>query len=218
MEKKELLKELAECYDYFFKETQSLYQRYNTICVEDAKAVKKFNDRTPLIIFIPLWVLIAGLFLIPIDILHGLIGDDLSFIAGLASMFYFAPKLAVRIIKRPKKFAEAQNKRAMEIDNIIDQIAQKYNNYANTMGKECILSIEYVEPAKIQKIYTLINSGRADTIKEAINIYENDNKMDSMKNMYQSQINNINSNLSNLEKENKRINNLANFAFWSSKK
>lgn len=133
-------------------------------------------------------------------------------------MVWLAPKLIWRVIKRPAVFTKIQESRVLQADAIFDKIKEKYNTYPAIMGKECILSVDYVEPSTIKYIYSLIESGRADTIKEALNIYENNIKMNEMSNSFQSQLNKINRDLANLEARTNDAEFLANSAFWSSRR
>ena len=56
-----------------------------------------------------------------------------------------------------------------------DDLREYYEAYKN-----CPVGMEYFCPSTIDKLYNLMKSGRADTIKEAINVYEDDKHKDRM--------------------------------------
>lgn len=54
-------------------------------------------------------------------------------------------------------------------EKLINELGQYYMNYGY-----CLVSIEYTNPSALYSIKTVIESGRADTIKEAINVLNED--------------------------------------------
>ena len=63
-------------------------------------------------------------------------------------------------------------------DELSDELYTYYKQYGS-----CMVSAEYTNPANLLAIYEVMNSGRADTIKEAINILISDAHRNNMEYM-----------------------------------
>lgn len=76
------------------------------------------------------------------------------------------------IVKRSRKKKAAYQTiedEKLQIDVLAQELAVHYDNYGG-----CPLGIEYSSPRSIEAIYEIIRQGRADTIKEAINLIKSD--------------------------------------------
>ena len=97
---------------------------------------------------------------------HLMIGALICFIVGLvgigALILYY--KSLDRYKKKYEESIEAQN---AAINRIKDELMVYYNAYGN-----CFVGFDYTFPDKLTKIYDLIQSGRAESIKDAIQIME----------------------------------------------
>ncbi len=224
MEKKEILNELSECYDFFVRETQDLFNQYNAVLKADSRAVEKYNKPIPSPIFWSLRIVLGVVLIAPFSILFEVFNfpiNGFSVVMTFAIVIFFGiriPKVIHNIVKPYKKFEEAQKNRKLEGDAIFEKIIEKYNKYPEIMGRECILSIDYIEPVFIKYIYSLIESGRADTIKEALNIFENNIKMNEINNSLQTQLNKINRDLANIQASAKNAEDMASLAMWTSRR
>ena len=71
-----------------------------------------------------------------------------------------------RKIKRIQRERETKQAR---LQVVAEDVVSYYNNYG-----PCPLGIEFTDPKSLETIYEVIRSGRADSLKEAINILAND--------------------------------------------
>ena len=68
-----------------------------------------------------------------------------------------------------KKHSGIINESEDKMDRLIDAIVDWYNEYP-----QCPLGVEYCHPDILNTIYNLIRQGRAETIKEALNVFISD--------------------------------------------
>ena len=97
---------------------------------------------------------------------HFMIGALISFVFGLLGIgiqvAYY--KLLDHYEKKYKDSIDTQN---AAIKRITDELIPYYNAYGN-----CFVGFDYSFPDKLTKIYDLIQSGRAESVKDAIQIME----------------------------------------------
>ena len=74
-------------------------------------------------------------------------------------------------VKRKKQVQSVKER----LENVENELTQHYQACAN-----CQIGPEYTHPAVLERIHGLIQSGRADTIKEAINLMLSDLRMEEM--------------------------------------
>lgn len=163
-----LLDKLIDCKNYF-SQISNLYDfhRIGSNLINNAAWIKKVNKKFAeglicfllgIITFIPTinaviksdWVLILVLWeVLVIEIVFAIVG-------GVMTAIYNKHKSTISFYQE-------------KLPVIDGKIAEHYNKYTN-----CPISIEYSDPSAIEKIITYLHSGRAENLKEAINVYEDE--------------------------------------------
>lgn len=154
------LAELAKMYDYFM----SYRKKYERFLFLTNKLLHGYT-------FIPALVfgcIILNVFIIvlffgslgrdPVAVIVSLIGIPIG--AGLIVLFILG---TLDRNKKRKKLVE-------EKDDVLDELWNHYISYG-----PCLLGFEYTFPETLDEIQALLMSGRANNIKEAINIMLDDN-------------------------------------------
>lgn len=238
--KKELLQELYEYYNYFDNvnkdnaEIEKLNKNFGSINVklnelESEKSLARFKS----------WLAIVILNIILVELLgEGIIfvfgrfmGGTFKLIISFICTGYLVFIAAVYARKRSAVKATAVNdKNKIEIDRLnleknriiseINDIVKirnyRYDEYSTVTGKTPILAREFSNTQSINRIYTYIQQGRADTIKEAINLMINDDKLAAIKSEYDSEISRLQNEINNLSYENDQTERKARWAYMAS--
>lgn len=89
----------------------------------------------------------------------------------IALLFLLA--VSVQIIKRIITIP-AYKKNIAKIDNTFNELTNIYNEYERTTGRCCPVPFDRSHPEAIKEITEIINSNRADSVKDAINIIISD--------------------------------------------
>ena len=84
---------------------------------------------------------------------------------GTAFIIVFVATIFIIIYLNKKYIQNAQVKLGKKIEAAVAEIEAHYNNWP-----ECPVPLVYSTPMAISQIYTVVESGRAYSIKEAINI------------------------------------------------
>ncbi len=149
--KEAALNELQKIYD-FFKPVESSYYAIDSLNMELARIRQSSN--TALLI---IGVLIACLGFLFLGVRAILIYGIMFIIVGGAFIFGY-----IRLEQRKNaRFKSAQ----IEIDEYENQIVQRYGEFLN-----CPIGIDFCHPNVLDTLSTYIRQGRAETIKEAINL------------------------------------------------
>ena len=118
----------------------------------------------------------AGAFRIN-DVVRG--AETLAALLGLAFLFWLF------IIKPAPKKGQANMAKMQEIHENVVEAEKAYNSISFDFDSATV-STEYFELSKIVALINYIESGRADTIKEAINAYVDDGYKEEMKQIAQN--------------------------------
>ena len=155
-DKRQLLSELNRLYQYFSKVNQSY--RHLVDCSKKLEALRGPSIFKWLFggLLISLVVYLALVFLVGIDLKAGF------FILWLA--------IAIGgIIVQNQKFKKDKRFYENNVISINYELVQYYNQASN-----CCIAYEYSDPAYMQEIIKILNSGRAETLGNAINIMLDD--------------------------------------------
>lgn len=151
------MNELQNMYAYF-SQKQAAYDEFDRLDMQvamNSRPVSKAGKAWGIILLI-----IGGLiFFISV----GASGGS-AFIIGLILIGLGILLIALRS-KKIKNMQNMVNNSARRMEEIAQELAVHYNNYGY-----CQLGLEFTFPRTIGQIYEVIRQGRADTIKEAMNL------------------------------------------------
>ena len=163
-----LLDKLNDCKNYF-SQISNLYDfhRIGSNLINNTAWLKKVNSKFTegiiclllgVITFIPTIKYIIENEWVPLIFLWEVVIAEIVFaiVGGVITLIY----------KKHKSTIAFYQEKLPVIDR---KIAEHYNSYTN-----CPISIEYSDPTTIEKIISYLHSGRAESLKEAINVYEDE--------------------------------------------
>ncbi len=157
------LKELARMHDYFAQK-QSEYNEFDRL--NAALPAMNHVGFKPLLIF--------GIIIVTISFMIFAAGSNgLGFVALLIGGSMIGGFIAIEV-NRKKRVQNTKDR----IDEIALSLMDHYQKYGN-----CPLDVDSTYPQNIAELYDLVKSGRADTLKEALNIQINDARMNQMSQM-----------------------------------
>lgn len=163
-----LLDKLSDCKIYF-SQISALYDfhRIGSKLINNTVWIKKVNSKFTegiiclllgVITFIPTFKYIIENEWVPLIFLWEVVIAEIVFaiVGGVMTLIYKKHKSTIAFYKE-------------KMPVIDGKIADYYNKYS-----DCPISIEYSDPNTIERIISYLNSGRAENIKEAINVYEDE--------------------------------------------
>ena len=176
-ERAHALNELQRAYEWF-SQKQNAYDEYDSI----SNRLPKMNrvGKRPLLI----WgcILTGGSFLLMLLILNLTSSYRVSANGGLIAVVIIGMLAGAGMIAG-FFIAEANRKKTISIlHERLEHLGQELTDHYIAFGR-CSFGAEYSNPMIINRIMNLVNSGRADSIKEGINIMLSDLRMDQMAEM-----------------------------------
>ena len=168
----ELLDSLADAYQYFM-EKQELFNQVEKLTMKK-NSYRPMNTFFLVVRSLFLAPVLAGVFLMVLTfictaVISGELGRHLfsllikSF-GYIIIVFFIATPFVFRYLNN-KYIQNAQAKLGKKIEAAVAEIEAHYNNWP-----ACPVPLVYSTPMAISQLYTVIESGRAYSIKEAINI------------------------------------------------
>lgn len=120
-------------------------------------------------------------------------------------IFFAAMVLVALVISTIKDRMTAPAKKAAEsaLDSTMEQLFAAYQGYAQAAGDDCPVPFDRCHPVLIRQLMGMIQSGRADTVKEAINLVlqdEHNQRMEQMSAQQLGELRQANSYLRQIEK------------------
>ena len=163
------MNELKKMYGYFSQKAAQYNELENL--TDEAERLSTYN---------PKFMLIIGAISAAIGSFYLLMGDTFgknaasTVIAFIMLVIGGGALIALYILK--KKRAKARVVQINDrLDKLADELIDHYNGYGN-----CPVGIAYTFPSSIERIYDMIQTGRADNIKEAINTITDDEHKEEM--------------------------------------
>lgn len=165
--------ELDRMIEYFsVKKTD--YEKYDRLC----KQINPSRWRKP----VPL--LVFGIILTAFGSLTLLLGISVAAMEEAAGVLYIIMGIAPLIggISMIVGFVRRSASKSQEYKDLLKKFSQQSEIlYQHYLGYgDCLVSVEYTNPENLKVIRQTLLSGRADTIKEAINILIEDTYRDNM--------------------------------------
>lgn len=152
------MQELGNVYNHFFQKV-NLYNEYDAI-----NNKIQYLERAPglkvLLVFGIIWAL-PGMMVVGFTM-------EMNIILGLVMALLFYWPLALYFVLRSKNKKKIQSM-LKRLGSIANELTEHYHAYGY-----CPIGPEYSNPAIIDGIIRIVRSGRADTIKEALNVMLND--------------------------------------------
>lgn len=161
------LTELSKMHQYFSK-VQSKYDEFDRI----NETLPKMNrvGKKPMLVFGIITLSIALIFTVVAANTHSELAITPCVLFSIIGFGLLGGFIAIEIVR--KKRVQNYNNRLIQLSK---ELMYHYNNY----GK-CQLGADYTNPRIIEKLYDMVQSGRADTIKEAVNQLLSDMRMNEM--------------------------------------
>ena len=164
--RKESMEQLRDMYNYFSVK-EAAYEELINLDIELSSPIQVSNKGK-------IWGLILTIFgscCVPLAIAAHSIEAFIAVIIILGPGIFLLTSRS-RKIKRIQ--LDRENKR-QRMQVIAEDVVAHYNNYG-----PCPIGVEFTDPKSLEALYEVIRSGRADTLKEAINVLAADNHMAEM--------------------------------------
>lgn len=168
----EEIRELKRMINYFSSKEKT-YQAFS----ESASRVEHFDEDKSVALLV-FGIIFTGFFGLIALTLISHFQDTRDFLTPFFIMvfaFFFTAAPGICMISGYKKYARAFEKKRevvlREYDTISEQLRKEYIAYEN-----CPLGFEYCTPEFLSVLLEIILSGRADTIKEALNLVADESK------------------------------------------
>ena len=175
------LKELQMAYDYWSQYKTTFVERDHL--EETAVELRKPLPKKSLILFFIYLVF----WIVPVTCLFGLFAFYCFYFHNISAAFVVLAIMIVLdfpafipIFYRIHKTRERENdiyNNGLRQNSVSDKIDHWYSEYRN--NTKCPLPRKYVKPDYIKTIADLIASGKADSIDQAIDMFENENVLNS---------------------------------------
>lgn len=152
----------------YFSQKSAQYEEYDYVCARiDPRYLRK---RTGLLV----WGIIISVLGLIVTIAVGSSGAAGAIFSGILILFGGIGMIvgfALSSSARNRNYQAA----LIRFDELTEELYQHYLNYGY-----CLVSAEYTNPSNLVAILQTIESGRADTIKEAVNILVEDAHRNNM--------------------------------------
>lgn len=156
---------VGKAYNYFNKNRKA-YDDYNRLCEQ-----KRFYDNKKpskaMGCGIAAAIVFVGMQIIPLIL--GLIMDVFGAILGVLICIIAA--IAAYVMMNNQEEQNLINKQ-YQLDKDLKEADKKITQYYRDYPGQCPVHISYSHPGTLEYLYSLMKSGRADTVKEAINLME----------------------------------------------
>ena len=152
----------------YFSQKNDLYAEYESLC---ARLDPRFKKKKVGLLVLGIIAGIIGFYVAVFGISlksAGTIGFGVLMIAGGAVMIF-------GFIRSSSARNENYSKTYSRFDEVSNELYNHYLNYG-----PCLVSAQYTNPSNLRIILDTIRSGRADTIKEAVNILVEDAHRNNM--------------------------------------
>lgn len=162
------MEELRKMYTYFSKKKAAYdeFDRLDKLICEQSKPIKKRGKTWGILLSI-----VGGVLL--------LASYSGTVMTGTPIMGLIFLGIGILLISSHSSKTKNRQKTLQDATKRMEELAQELTIHYNKYGY-CQLGLEYTFPHTIESIYETIRLGRADTIKDAVNLLINDERMSEM--------------------------------------